>query len=132
MNKPYDAIIIGGGVNGGAIAFNLAKRGMKVLLLEKDRLASKASGAAAGMLGAQAELDGEGPLFQLARTSRALFNDLADELNMISGVDIELVKKGMLRVALTDREQQEHHRISGIHKQNGELAELLTGEEARR
>lgn len=132
MNKPYDAIIIGGGVNGGAIAFNLAKRGMKVLLLEKDRLASKASGAAAGMLGAQAELDGEGPLFQLARTSRALFNDLADELNMISGIDIELVKKGMLRVALADREQQEHHRISGIHKQNGELAELLTGEEARR
>ena len=132
MNKMYDAIIVGGGVNGGSIAFNLAKRGMKVLLLEKDRLASKASGAAAGMLGAQAELDGEGPLFQLARTSRALFSGLADELKKTSGVDIELVNKGMLRLALTDREQQEHHRISEIHKQNGELAELLTGKEARR
>ncbi len=52
MNKTYDAIVIGGGVNGGAIAFNLAKRGIKVLLLEKDQLVSKASGAAAGMLGA--------------------------------------------------------------------------------
>lgn len=132
MNKIYDAIIIGGGVNGGAIAFNLAKRGMKVLLLEKDRFASKASGAAAGMLGAQAELDGEGPLFQIARISRALFNNLADELKTISGVDIELVNKGMLRLALTDWEQQEHHRISEIHKQNGELAEVLTGKEARK
>ncbi|TWT08080.1 glycine oxidase ThiO [Planococcus sp. CPCC 101016] len=132
MKKTYDAIVIGGGVNGGAIAFNLAKRGMKVLLLEKDGLASKASGAAAGMLGAQAELDGEGPLFQLARTSRGMFTDLADELKMTSGIDIGLVNKGMLRLALTDWEQQEHHRISEIHKQNGELAELLTGEEARK
>ena len=132
MYKTYDAIVIGGGVNGGAIAFNLAKRGMKVLLLEKDRLASKASGAAAGMLGAQAELDGEGRLFQLARTSRALFSDLAEELKMTSGIDIELINKGMLRLALTDWEQQEHHRINEIHKQNGELAELLTGKEARK
>jgi glycine oxidase len=132
MNKTYDAIVIGGGVNGGAIAFNLAKRGMKVLLLEKDRLASKASGAAAGMLGAQAELDGEGPLFQLAKTSRAMFSGLAEELKTVSGIDIELVNKGMLRLALTDWEQQEQRRIIKTHKQNGELAELLTGEEARK
>ena len=56
MNSIYDAIIVGGGVIGGSIAFQLAKRGKKVLLLEKDRLASKASSAAAGMLGAQSEL----------------------------------------------------------------------------
>ncbi|AJD92952.1 hypothetical protein JMA_36350 [Jeotgalibacillus malaysiensis] len=132
MNKTYDAIVVGGGVIGGAIAFNLSKRGMKVLLLEKDRLAGKASGAAAGMLGAQAELDGESPLFQLARTSRALFGDLADELMVASGVDIELVEKGMLRVALTERDQQEHQTIIEAHTQNGETAELLTGEEARK
>ena len=94
MDKIYDAIVIGGGVNGGAIAFNLSKRGMKVLLLEKDRLAAKASGAAAGMLAAQAELDGAGPLFQLARTSRAMFEDTAEELKSISGIDIELVNRG--------------------------------------
>lgn len=132
MNKTYDAIVVGGGVIGGAIAYNLAKRGIKVLLLEKERLVGQASGAAAGMLGAQAELDGKGPLFQLAKTSRAMFRNLADELKMTSGVDIELVDKGMLRLALTDREQQEHHRIFEAHMQNNELAELLTGDEARR
>ncbi|ANU09648.1 glycine oxidase ThiO [Planococcus antarcticus DSM 14505] len=132
MNKTYDAIVVGGGVNGGAIAYNLAKRGMEVLLLEKDRLVSKASGAAAGMLGAQAELDGKGPLFQLARASRTMFSNLADELKMASGIDIELVNKGMLRLALTDDEQQEYHRIIEAHRQNGELAEWLTGEEVRK
>ncbi|MFP3321686.1 glycine oxidase ThiO [Planococcus sp. SIMBA_160] len=132
MKTRYDAIIVGGGVNGGAIAFNLAKRGLKVLLLEKGLLANKASGAAAGMLGAQAELDAEGPLFHLARTSRAMFSRLSDELKMISGVDIGLMNKGMLRLSLTDREHVEHCKISKIHKQNGEAAELLTGDEARK
>lgn len=132
MDIKYDAIVIGGGVNGGAIAFNLSKRGMKVLLLEKDRLVGKASGAAAGMLAAQAEFNGAGPLFQLARTSRAMFGDVADELKMISGIDIELVNQGMLRVALTDKELQEFHLITKIHQQNGESAQLLTSEESRR
>lgn len=132
MNRTYEAIVVGGGVIGGSVAYSLAKRGMEVLLLEKDSLAGQASGAAAGMLGAQAELEGEGPLFQLAKTSRAMFNGLADELKIASGIDIELVNKGMMKLALTDREQQEHRRILEVHRQNDELAELLTGDEARR
>ncbi|WP_223639025.1 glycine oxidase ThiO [Planococcus sp. 4-30] len=132
MNRTFEAIVVGGGVIGGSIAYSLAKRGMEVLLLEKGRLAGQASGAAAGMLGAQAELEGEGPLFLLAKTSRAMFNGLADELKIASGIDIELVNKGMLKLALTDKEQQEHRRILEVHRQNNERAELLTGDEARR
>ncbi|WP_057913668.1 glycine oxidase ThiO [Peribacillus muralis] len=102
MNSIYDAIIVGGGVIGGSIAFQLAKRGKKVLLLEKDRLASKASSAAAGMLGAQSELDVDQPLFRLATESREMFPELAEELKDTSGIDIELVNKGMFKVALTN------------------------------
>ncbi len=132
MSKNYDAIIIGGGVNGGAIAFNLAKRGMKVLVLEKDRLVSKASGAAAGMLGAQAELNGQGPLFDLAKASRAMFPNLAEELNMLSGIDIELLNKGMLKVARSSSEQRELSRIIDIHTQQGEPAEWLSGKQVKK
>lgn len=104
MNS-YDAIIVGGGVIGGSIAFQLAKRGKKVLLLEKDRLAGKASSAAAGMLGAQAELEADDPLFILAGRSRGMFPALAKELKEASGVDIELVNKGMFKVALTNEQE---------------------------
>jgi glycine oxidase len=132
MSNTYDAIVVGGGVIGGAIAYNLAKRGGKVLLLEKDRLASKASGAAAGMLGAQSEMDGDGPLFQLARKSRAMFTKIAEEIKETSGIDIGLINKGMLKVALNEQEQQEYKRIMAIQNQSGEQADWLTGEELRR
>ncbi|EPD50553.1 glycine oxidase ThiO [Paenisporosarcina sp. HGH0030] len=131
MRYQYDAIVVGGGVIGGAIAYNLAKRGIKVLLLEKDRLASKSSGAAAGMLAAQAELDGVGPLFQLARKSRAMFTRLADEIKGTSGIDIELINKGMLKVAINEQEQQEYKRFIAIQRQSGDQADWLTGEEVR-
>ena len=37
MNKSYDALIVGGGVMGCSIQYNLAERGMtRTLLLEKD------------------------------------------------------------------------------------------------
>lgn len=132
MSCRYDAIVVGGGVIGGAIAYNLAKRGGKVLLLEKDRLASKASGAAAGMLGAQAEMNEDTPLFQLARKSRAMFTKLADEIKETSGIDIELINKGMLKVSLNNQELQEYKRVIAIQQQSGDQADWLTGDEVRR
>ncbi|MRH41830.1 glycine oxidase ThiO [Aquibacillus halophilus] len=131
MSDTYDAIVIGGGVNGGSTAYNLAKRGKKVLLLEKDRLASKASGAAAGMLAAQAELDEDGPLFQLAKKSRDLFQGLAGEIKTLSGIDIELINKGMYKVALTNEQVKEYKQIISIQQKCGETVQWLTGDEVR-
>ncbi|MDF0726863.1 glycine oxidase ThiO [Cytobacillus sp. S13-E01] len=127
----YDAIIIGGGVNGSAITYNLAKRGKKVILLEKERLASQASSAAAGMIAAQTELDEDGPLFQLARKSRMMFGSLATELKKHSGIDIELINKGMYKVASTLEEEDELKKIIQIQNRLGEDAEWLSGSDLR-
>ncbi|MFE3975396.1 MULTISPECIES: glycine oxidase ThiO [unclassified Peribacillus] len=132
MNSIYDAIIVGGGVIGGSIAFQLAKRGKKVLLLEKDRLASKASSAAAGMLGAQAELDADNPLFTLASRSRGMFPALSKELKDISGIDIELVNKGMFKVALTDNQVAELKKMIKVQQDAGLEAEWLSTAEMRK
>jgi glycine oxidase len=130
-HERYDAIIIGGGVNGCAVAYNLAKRGRKVVLLEKDRVASKSSGAAAGMIAAQTELDEDGPLFSLARKSRSMFKSLATELKKISGIDIELVEKGMYKIALTEEQEEELKGIIQNQTRLGEKAEWLTASELR-
>jgi sarcosine oxidase subunit beta len=46
MNKKYDAIVIGAGIIGACVGFELAKRGQRVLNL--DRLSGSGSGSTAG------------------------------------------------------------------------------------
>jgi len=48
--KKYDAIVIGGGVTGLAVAYDLASRGLKPLLLERNDLVSGTSGKYHGLL----------------------------------------------------------------------------------
>lgn len=45
MNERYDLLVIGGGINGAGIARDAAGRGLKVMLVEKDDLASHTSSA---------------------------------------------------------------------------------------
>lgn len=129
MRKTYDIIIVGGGVNGGSIAYQLSKRGYHVLVLEKSRIASKSSGAAAGMLAAQTELDQDGPLFQLAKKSRDMFPSLSEELKGTTGIDIELINKGMYKVATSLEQVEEFKKIIDIQLQTGEEAEWHSPEE---
>ncbi|HEX2727736.1 MAG TPA: FAD-dependent oxidoreductase, partial [Beijerinckiaceae bacterium] len=42
-NAPYDLLIAGGGINGAGIARDAAGRGLRVLLVEQDDLASGTS-----------------------------------------------------------------------------------------
>jgi glycine oxidase len=102
VNHSFDVAIIGGGVNGSSIAFQLAKTGKKVIIIEKERVAGQASSAAAGMLAAQAEIEQDGPFFQLALKSQAMFPDISKELYEYTGIDIEFIHKGMLKIAETE------------------------------
>ncbi len=43
MDNNYDLVVIGGGINGAGIARDAAGRGLKVLLVEQDDLASATS-----------------------------------------------------------------------------------------
>ena len=44
MKNTADVIIIGGGIHGASLAFHLGQRGLKTLVLEKNVLASGATG----------------------------------------------------------------------------------------
>jgi len=132
MNSKYDAIVVGGGVIGGSIAYSLSKRGFKVLVLEKNRLASESSGAAGGMLAAQSEFNGSSEWFEFALKSREMFPTLAVEIKEASGIDIELINKGMFKVGLNEREQQENKQLMAIQRQYGEQANWLTSNEVRK
>jgi len=105
MSKP-DVLIIGGGVIGSAIAYELQREGAQVTLLERTSIASGASGVSAAMLEAQLDAREEGPFTELALASRALFPDLSQQLNEFTGIDIGYEACGILRLATDDAERR--------------------------
>jgi len=94
-----DAVVVGGGVIGAAVAWSLARGGASVLLVERDEIGAHASRAAAGMLAPISESLGGGALFELGCESLARLEADVEELRALSGIDPELVRSGVLRVA---------------------------------
>ncbi|MEK4660433.1 glycine oxidase ThiO [Priestia sp. FSL H7-0729] len=91
-----ETIIIGGGVVGCAIAYELASRGQDVLLLERSAIAGGTSCAAAGMLAADSE-DFVHPLMaKLARQSRQLLIEQQVLMATLSEVEVGLQRHGFL------------------------------------
>ncbi|AGT30958.1 glycine oxidase [Geobacillus genomosp. 3] len=126
----YDVAVVGGGVIGTAVAFELAKRQHRVAILEKAAMAGEASSAAAGMLGAQSEFSEPSPLVPLALKSRSLMPVLAEELRERTGIDIGLVEKGMLKVATTEEETEELRRHYEFWRATDQPVRWLTKQEA--
>jgi len=131
VDDESDAIVIGGGVVGCAVAYSLASCGLQVLLLERGGLAEEASGAAAGMLAPLAEAHGPGPFLELCLAGLALFPSLARELEEATGLDIGLSRCGLLRVALTDEDEESLRRRYRWQLDTGLPLTWLEGEEAR-
>lgn len=106
-----DVIIVGGGVIGCAIAYHLADAGAKVTILERGEVGGEASGASAGIL-APLELTMErGPLLDLCLASMPLYPSLADALREETGIDVEYLRSGILRVALSDEDANDLHAL---------------------
>jgi 4-methylaminobutanoate oxidase (formaldehyde-forming) len=88
-----DVIIVGGGVAGLSTAMQLAGRGARVIVLEREQIGNGSTGRAAGLLG---QLRGN------VEHTRMLIDGLAivRELEELSGSDI-FVQTGSLRIAET-------------------------------
>jgi sarcosine oxidase subunit beta len=50
MTTSADVIVVGGGINGASIAFNLAKAGLRVTLIEKDFIAAGPTGRSSAII----------------------------------------------------------------------------------
>ena len=92
MNVPTsaDVVVAGTGIVGCATAYALAKRGLKVVLVDKGSVGAAVSGASLACIGAHMVDIGELPLLQAACD---LWRGYPDEL----GRDIEYQRCGQLR-----------------------------------
>jgi glycine oxidase ThiO len=96
--KSWDVIIVGAGIIGLSLSFELRKRGASVLIVERGEPARESSHAAAGMLvGASAET--LPPLRSLAAASAAMYPEFVHELQDESGLKCDLRQHGTIHVA---------------------------------
>ncbi|HIK04978.1 MAG TPA: FAD-binding oxidoreductase [Trichormus sp. M33_DOE_039] len=98
--KTYDWIVVGGGITGATLAYELVKLGLSVLLLEKDAIPQNATRYSYGGL---AYWSGSTPLTrQLCQEAIARYQILSSELD----ADIELRELDLLLTIDTDSDPQ--------------------------
>ncbi len=125
MTRP-DVLIVGGGVIGCAVAYELAKEGLRVTLLERAGLCAGASGANAALIWPQAMR--RDVALDLTLACARLFPTLGEEL----GADIEYRRTGGMVAIETDAQWAQMTEYVAGQPAVGLHAELLDGAEARR
>ena len=127
--QEHDALIIGGGIIGVALALRLADEKLSVTIIERGEPGREASWAAAGMLAPTSEA-GHGadgalppPLAQLATASAALYPQWLERVAGSAKLDVGYRTEGTLDVAFTEEEAAQLQALPG---------ERLTAAEAQR
>lgn len=127
MNKKADIVIIGGGISGAAIAYNLAKKGMEnIIVVEKKFIASGATGSCGAGIRQQwgTEMN-----CKIAKMSCEFF-ETANEVLEYEG-DIEFEQGGYLLMASNEKEKKQFERNVALQNSLGIHSKTLTLEEAK-
>lgn len=108
-------VIIGAGVAGLSLGWELLNAGAKVTIVEKDQVAAGASGASGAYLEPR---PGKGKLRALEWASLDLWPEFAEKLQQSSGIDIGFRHDGVTHIAYGDslpklEKAAEFHRSSG-------------------
>jgi len=117
--------IIGGGLIGVGIAYELAKRGAAVTVFDRTEPARAASWAGAGMLAPYSEDLPDAALLALCRTSLDMYPEFVAELHERTGVDPHLLRYGTLHVALDANALRALHALAPVFARNGGEVSLL-------
>jgi len=128
----YDAVIVGGGIIGGTVAFRLAQEKLRVVLLDGQTPGREASWAAAGMLSPAPDSPEAIPLVPFGRASLALYPEFIAELEEITGRQTGYRREGTIEVLFSSGAERELSTLIALHRGLGLAAEPLPVDEARR
>lgn len=134
-HKPHSdprVIIVGGGVIGLSIGWQLAKVGCGVSIYERNYAGRSASWSAAGMLAPLAEVHfEEKALLQLGNLSLQLYPEWVEALEVDSGMSVGYRTEGTLIVGLDQDDARELKHLYESQQFLNLPCKWLTGSEAR-
>jgi sarcosine oxidase subunit beta len=117
-----DVIVVGAGVHGVSVAFHLARKGVRVLVLERGTLAAGATGRSSGFVRMHYDFEGDA---RLAWSSFPYFRDWSERVGV---GDCGFVHTGFLQLvppSLTDALRAN----VGVHQRIGIPSRVIDGTE---
>jgi len=119
--QSYDAIVIGAGIVGAACAYECARRGMRVLVLDREIVGGGTTGAGMGHI---VVMDDSEAQFALTRYSQTLWQELRPQLSD----DVEYEQCGTIWVAADEEEMAEVRRKHEFYSHRGVPTEVLSAD----
>ncbi len=92
MNERADVIVVGAGVQGASLAFHLARRGTRVLVLERQSIAAGATGRSSGFVRMHYDLESD------ARLAWASFPYFREWQDVVGAGDCGFIRTGFLQI----------------------------------
>jgi sarcosine oxidase subunit beta len=124
MTHTADVIIIGGGVQGASLAFHLAKRGVKVTVLEKQHVAAGATGRSSGLVRMHYDTETDS---RLAWESFQYFRDWKERV----GGECGFTRTGFIQIVAIAQEDALRANVR-MHQAIGIPALVVTAEDVKR
>ena len=132
MDGSDGIVIVGGGVIGCAILYELAKRGVRATLVERGMIGREASWASAGIISLPSRPAWRPERIELGRRSLERYPALVDELEAATGIAIDYARTGEWQIAVdTGHAEQEAARVV-FQRGLGYTVVEVRPEEARR
>jgi glycine oxidase len=129
--KSYDTLIVGGGIIGAALAFELARMRESVLLLDRQEPGREASWAAAGTISPAPDEEAMG-IAALGRESYALYPSFVSAIETAAGQPVGFHPEGAIELFFEPHGEAERDRRLNQIREAGIAAEAISIAEARR
>jgi glycine oxidase len=101
MVRPSDILVVGAGIVGCAVAYELARRGASVQIVDERPAGMGATQASAGVLAPFIEAREDSPFLTLTVRSLELFDDFIPRVSSESGIAVPYKRTGTIDVALS-------------------------------
>jgi glycine oxidase len=131
-SRPSDVVVVGAGIVGCAVAYELARRGASVQVVDERPAGMGATQASAGVLAPYVEAREDSPLLPLAVRSFALFDEFIERTAADSGVAVHFRRTGTLNVAVHEEDLARLRTTADLLARRSVACELIDGEGVRR
>src|SRR5262245_27357459 len=130
MNR--DIVVVGAGIVGCAIAYELARRGASVEIVDsRHPVGMGATQASAGVLAPYIEARDGNPLLELGTRSLDLFDEFVPRVAATSGVPVAYRRTGTIDVAVDESEMEALRATAAVVARRGVAARLVDRVETR-